>query len=80
MKHPEHPSKEHLAYLKNTRKKTTYVFVLRFAVLLLLLGVWELAAALQWVNPFITSSPSRILATIGEMYQSGSLFYHVGTT
>ena len=80
MKNKENYSKEHLAYLKNVQKKTVFIFVVRFAVLLLLLGFWELAAALQWVNPFITSSPSRILFTIGEMYQNGSLFYHVGTT
>ena len=80
MKHKENYSKEHLKYLKNAQKKTAIIFVVRFAVLLLLLGFWELAAAMQWVNPFITSSPSRILETIGEMYRNGSLFLHVGTT
>ncbi|MBR2904067.1 MAG: ABC transporter permease [Clostridia bacterium] len=80
MKHKEIPSKEHLSYLRKTQKKNVVVLILRVSLLLLLLGVWELATAMNWVNPFITSSPSRILKTIGEMYKSGTLFYHVGTT
>jgi NitT/TauT family transport system permease protein len=35
---------------------------------------------MQWVNPFITSSPSRIIKTIGDLYENGSLFYHISTT
>ncbi len=80
MKHTDTCSKEHLNYLKNVRKKTIFIFIFRFTILLALLGFWELAAALEWVNPFITSSPSRVVKTIGEMQANGTLFYHVGTT
>lgn len=80
MKHKENYSKEHILYLKNAQKKTVFIGVVRFAVLILLLGFWELSTALGWVNPFITSSPSRIITTIGSMYQNGTLLYHVGTT
>lgn len=73
-------SKEHASYLKKLRQKSVFVNTVRVAVLVLLVGIWELAAALEWVNPFITSSPSRIVKTIAELYQSGDLFYHVGTT
>ena len=44
------------------------------------LTVWELSAQFAWINPFITSSPSRIAKSIGELYENGTLFYHVGTT
>ena len=73
-------SSEHALYLKKLKQKTVFINVVRIAVLVVLLGVWELAAALQWVNPFITSSPSRIVKTIADLYRSGDLFYHVGTT
>ena len=73
-------SKEHLAYLRGVKKKSLLVGIARFAVLAVLLLVWELSARFEWVNPFITSSPSRIGKTIVELYQNGSLFYHVGTT
>jgi len=73
-------SKEHLLYLRGIRKKSIFINIARFTVLALLLGLWELAARLEWVNPFITSSPSRICKTIGDLYTNGTLFYHVGTT
>ncbi len=73
-------SAEHLAYLKGAKKKTLLVSVARFAILLLFLLIWELSAALEWVNPFITSSPSRIAKTVSDLYKNGSLFLHVGTT
>ena len=73
-------SKEHLLYLRGIRKKSIAVNVIRVSILLLFLFFWELSAYLQWVNPFITSSPSRIAKTIAELYKNGSLFLHVGTT
>ena len=80
MKNEQNFSREHLLYLRGVKKKSILVNVARFAVLFLLLGIWELSATFAWINPFITSSPSRILKTIGELYANGTLFYHVGTT
>ncbi len=73
-------SPEHTAYLRGVQRKSLYVNVLRVAILALFLGLWELSARLEWVNPFITSSPSRIGKTIAELYEDGSLFHHVSTT
>ena len=73
-------SPEHLLYLRGVHKKNALVNVARFAILLAFLLIWELSAQLEWVNPFITSSPSRIGKTIAELYTSGTLFYHLGTT
>ena len=73
-------SKEHLLYLKKQKQRAWTINAIRVAVLLVLLVIWELSATLGWVNPFITSSPSRIVKTIGELYKNGSLFYHIGTT
>ena len=80
MKNEKNYSGEHLLYLKGVKRKSVWINVARFAVLFLLLTVWELAARFEWVNPFITSSPSRICATIADLYKNGSLFYHVWTT
>ena len=73
-------SKEHALYLQKTQRKTILVNVVRLAIFLVLLLVWELSAYFAWINPFITSSPSRIAKTIAELYSNGTLFYHVGTT
>ena len=73
-------SKEHLLYLRGVRKKNVLINVARFSILLIFLLIWELSARFEWVNPFITSSPSRIAQTIADLYNNGTLFYHVGTT
>ncbi len=73
-------SKEHLRYLRRERATSVGVNVARIAILFLFLTLWELSAQNAWVNPFITSSPSRIYKTIIQLYKSGSLFHHVGTT
>ena len=73
-------SREHLLYLRGVRNKTIIVNVIRLAVLVIFLSLWELSAQFAWVNPFITSSPSRIVKTIADLYKNGSLFLHVGTT
>ncbi len=80
MKKETNYSPQHLSYLRGVKKKSILVNVARFAILLCFLLVWELSAQFEWINPFITSSPSRIGKTIGELYQSGVLFHHVGTT
>ena len=49
-------------------------------ILALFLGLWELCAQLEIIDPFITSSPSRVIRTIGELYEGGNLFYHIGIT
>ena len=73
-------SPEHLLYLRSVQKKNILINTARLTALLLFLLIWELSAHFAWVNPFITSSPSRIAKTIAGLYTSGSLFLHLGTT
>ncbi len=80
MKKTMNYSKEHLLYLRKEKRKNILVNVLRVTILLLFLLLWELSAQFAWINPFITSSPSRIAKTIVELQKSGSLFHHIGTT
>ncbi len=73
-------SKEHIQYLQAEKKKSVLVTFSRIFILIIFLLLWELSAHFTWINPFITSSPSRIAKTIADLYKNGSLFYHVGTT
>ena len=73
-------SREHLAYLKKQRNKKIIIHVSRVLILVALLGFWELFAQLKIIDPFITSSPSRVAITIGDLYKNGTLFYHIGIT
>ncbi len=80
MKNQTNYSPEHLAYLRGVKKKSILVNMARLSILFFFLLIWELSARFEWVNPFITSSPSRIGRTIADLYKDGVLFHHVGTT
>ena len=80
MKKQRNYSEEHAIYLKKCRIHTAVVWSCRAGLLVLLLGLWELVTACGWVDPFITSSPSRVIKTIGSLYKDGTLFYHIGVT
>ena len=73
-------SREHLAYLKKQRKKKIIIGLTRWLVLFALLGLWELCAYLEWADPYITSSPSRVWLTLVDLNKSNTLFYHIGIT
>lgn len=67
-------------YLRARRRRSTFIQTARVLLLVALFGLWELAARLEWIDPFIVSSPSRVIATIGNMYASGDLWLHLGTS
>lgn len=73
-------SKEHLTYLRKRRGKSIAINFLRAGILIAILAIWEICAHFKVIDPFITSSPSRVFKTIGELYSNGSLFYHIGIT
>lgn len=54
--------------------------IVRAAILIALIGLWELFAQVGVFDPFITSSPSRVVKTIADLAKNGSLFYHIGVT
>ena len=70
-------SKEHQKFIKIQKTKTFFVHFTRLLLLIALLGIWELSAKLNWADPFITSSPSRIINRSIELYNNGTLFKHI---
>lgn len=69
-------SEEHRLYLKKAKIRKLVIRITQFGVLILLLCLWELSAYLEWADPFITSSPSRVAKSIASLYSSGELFTH----
>ena len=56
------------------------ILLVQYAILILFFAFWELGARLGWIDPFIVSSPSRVLQTFCSLYKDGSLFQHIGIT
>lgn len=73
-------SAEHQRYLMDLKHRRVFVTVMQYALLVGFIALWEVAARLHWIDPFITSSPSRVLKTLVSLYNSGTLFYHIGYT
>lgn len=73
-------SKEHQNFVKREKTKTFFVHFSRIFLLIAIIGLWELVAFKNWVDPFITSSPSRIIKQLKILIDSGSLTLHLTTT
>lgn len=67
---------EHELYLKNLKKNNFIIIGGRILLLLSLIGVWELLTYLNIVDPFITSSPSRIFNMLIELFKEGNILRH----
>ena len=73
-------SKEHQAYLKREKRKKWFVFSCQTFLLVAIFGLWELLTSVGVIDSFIMSSPSRIIKTVGELFATGNLWYHIGVT
>ncbi len=80
MKRTVNYSEEHLQYLRKCKYHRILVWCLRIGLFALILAVWELVTMIGWADPFIVSSPVRIVNTIVGLYNDGTLFYHIGVT
>ncbi len=73
-------SPQHLSYVKKVKKENFLIIFLRIAILILALGLWELMANAKIIDSFITSSPSRIVKTIKNLWVENNLLHHIGVT
>lgn len=73
-------SEEHKLYLRKLKRKSILIKLAQIGLLILLFGLWELFAELNVIDPFLTSSPSRVAKSIANLYKSGMLFDHLNAT
>ena len=80
MKNKNTFSIHHKKYVKKIRRENILVIILRFTLLAFILGLWEHLAIMEVIDPFITSSPSRIFKTIKSLYKENNLLFHIKIT
>ncbi len=73
-------STAHLLYIKKEKRLNAITFVAQISFLVIFILFWELLARFEIIDSFLFSSPSRIISTTKNLYISGELFLHVGTT
>ena len=73
-------SPERANYLQQVHREHRLVRGSRAAIVIVFFALWEIAAYVGAIDPFIMSSPSRILATTTRLLADGNLLHHIGIT
>lgn len=73
-------SKEHEEYIKKIKFDKIKVSFFRIFILITFITLWEISANLKWVDPFLTSSPSRMVHAFIGLYNDGTIFKHIYVT
>lgn len=73
-------SLSHKKYLRRLNLGIFGVHCSRIILLISLFALWELVASTKIVDPFITSSPSRIVKALGDLLKNGNLIEHTWVT
>lgn len=69
-------SKEYNLYIKAKKRKNFLIKLIQIALLVSIIGFWELLAQTGAIDTFIMSSPSRIFNRTVEMFATGDLLHH----
>lgn len=67
-------------YLRKIKKDKILVLFWQIAIFVLFLGIWQLFADFNVIDPFFFSSPSRIVTTIIDLAKDGNLWIHIWTS
>lgn len=73
-------SKEHEDYIKSIKGEKIKLTVFRVAILLIFIVIWEVAARNSWIDPFLTSSPTRIVNSFIKFANEGTIIRHILVT
>ena len=73
-------SDEHKIYIKNVKIKKYSIIFARIVILIVFFSLWEIAGRLKWIDPFLTSTPSRMYKSFIQIYAEGTLLSHIFIT
>lgn len=71
---------EHEQFLRKLRNDKIIIITFRILLLVVFIGAWELLSQTKLIDSFLFSSPTRVCKVIANLYLSGELFLHIGTT
>lgn len=80
MKKKKDLSPPHLLYVKKVKRENIFIWIMRFSILIFILGLWEVFASIGVIDPFISSSPSKIIVTIKTLWVENNLLHHMCIT
>lgn len=73
-------SKEHMEYITKVKKTNLEILITRIIILVAIFVLWEIAGDLKWIDPFLTSTPSRMVKSFIKIYGEGTLMRDIAIT
>lgn len=73
-------SNEHEEYLRKIKSNKLKIQITRVSILVIFFVLWEVLGNLKIIDPFLTSTPSRMYKSFITIYNEGTLFKHIGIT
>ena len=73
-------SNEHKKYLRKLKLNKLLISITQISIFIFFIIIWQFLASHNYINSFITSSPSKILSTISKLYIQNNLFIHIWIT
>lgn len=73
-------SPEYKKFLKRKKIRKATIISVQILLLFVIFGGWEALAHFGLIDTFIMSSPSKIVQTFVELWQTGDIMYHVNVT
>lgn len=70
-------SLEHKNYLKKIKRNNFSVKLTQILILIVFLIIWQLLSDYKIINPFIFSSPIKVVETIINLHTTGDLYNHI---
>ena len=73
-------SKDQKTFLKKKKREKIIIIGIQILITLIFIGTWQILADKKIINPFIFSSPKKIIETIISLYNNSNLISHILTT
>ncbi|MGD6944167.1 ABC transporter permease [Cytobacillus gottheilii] len=74
----------HNQYIQSLKKEKRWIRFYQIVIFIVFFAIWEIASQLQWIDPLIFSSPSKVWALFLDKMADGSLLgdlsYTLGET
>ena len=67
-------------FLRKTKRENFTITILRILIIILFLSIWEICAQFKIIDPFLFSSPTRVIKTLKDLTLTGDLLLHIATT
>lgn len=75
-----HFSDDHIEYIRKVKRRKNKILFTRILILVVFFVLWEVLGRLKVIDPFLTSTPTRMVQSAINIYNEGTLVRHILVT